>query len=36
MRDFMKIGSNPDALVNTNVSSKMMNYATECLNQMVK
>lgn len=36
MRDFMKIGSNPDSLVETNVSNKMMNYATECLNQMVK
>lgn len=36
MRDFMKIGKDPDALVDTNVSNKMVNYATECLNQMVK
>jgi hypothetical protein len=36
MRDFMNIGRNPEALTDTNVSSKMMHYATECLNQMVK
>lgn len=35
MRDFMRIGKDPDALVDTDVSSKMMNYATECLSKMV-
>lgn len=35
MQDFIKIGKEPGALVDTAVSDKMMSYATECLSQMV-
>jgi len=35
MQDFIRIGKEPGTLVDTGVSDKMMNYATECLSQMV-
>lgn len=35
MQDFIRVGKEPGTLVDTGVSDKMMNYATECLSQMV-